>query len=201
MTKYQFEKEIQDRIELDTDQKIDIKDIKKIIETSEELIIELIATENSVRFDWGIIGGKSIAPHKVDGSSNVVDAMPDPYSFSFGRKGVPHVWFTRKAKFCTLIPAHEWFMNPENQYGKSWDKYKAEMEKDLGGEKFKHFLGLYGIPKAKDRKIVRREKQKIYEKFLEEKEKDPDYINPTDPFTFDEMKNLQIWKEGSLRGI
>lgn len=198
MTKYQFEKEIKDRIEADTGEKIDINDVKKIIETSENIIMELIATNESVKFSWGIIGGMVKEPKKITGSAQAT--APDPYFYSFAKSGTPFCLFGRNAKFCTLIPAHEWFMNPENQYGKAWDKYKKEMDEDLGGERFKHFLGLYGI-KRDERKEKREAQKKEYEEFKKNKEKDANYIQPTEPFTFEEMKKLPVWAEGSLRGI
>lgn len=194
MTKFQFEKEIQNRIEADTDKKINIDDVKRVVEESENLIMELIATNEEIRFSWGVIGGKVTLPKKLVGAAEPYGA--DPYNFSFAKTGVPFCRFGRNAKFCTLIPASEWFSDARNQYGAEWDSYKREIDKDFGGEKYKKFAGLYGLLRD-ERKELRPKLQKEYEKMI----KSPDYKKPTEPFSIDELKKYPIWAEGKERNL
>lgn len=194
MTKYQFEKEIQNRIETDTDKKIDINDIKKIIEQSEDLIMELIATGDSVRFSWGTIGGMNREPVKLKGMAEKTFA--DPYKYSFCRVGYPYCKFTRPARFCTLVPASEWFSDARNQYGKSWENYKKEIDEDYGGERFKKFAGMYGLRREERKELIPK-----LEKEYKEMVNAPDYKKPEDKFTIDELKKIPIWAEGSERKI
>lgn len=102
MTKAEMYKRIKDKTGVKTE------DVGLVIKAMENLVYEVIATDDSLKFSFGTIGGKDKPPHKISGQQQCYSG-----NWSHAKTGVPYIKWNDSVTVCEIIPPLDWF----NKFG------------------------------------------------------------------------------------
>lgn len=110
MTRAQFCKEIAER------SGISKETVAAVIAEEENLVYEIMATCDSIRYIWGTVSGIEKAPRRVGGMYRELDAIKKNSGWSNWKQGYPQIKWTKVAKVCDSRPPAEYFEQPEKRY-------------------------------------------------------------------------------------
>lgn len=110
MTKPEFVKELCERSEISKDKAM------LVISSFEDLINEIIATNDKIRFSFGIIQGVTHLPKEIKGKVGYSSRVKANGGWSSCKLGFPNIIWSKEAKFSTKINPWEWFEYVENRY-------------------------------------------------------------------------------------
>ncbi len=133
MTKRQFCARLAD------DTGLDLKTITKVFEAHEDLVMEVIATEDSINFSWGKIFGYFREPRKVHGIYKDKPGVIARGGWSNAKSGCPGIEWSKEAKAYTPIDPTELYCD--------WDEAKfttkaREYRKDRNMPEIAEYDGL-----------------------------------------------------------
>ena len=101
MTKRQFCVEIADRAGVDLDTAM------ALYEAHEDLVMEIIATEDEIKFTWGRIFGFFKEPQKIHGMFAELPSVKARDGWSLAKSGMPGIEWSKEAKQYTPIDPTE----------------------------------------------------------------------------------------------
>ena len=110
MTRTQFCKEIAER------SGIPRETVAAVIAEEENLVYEIMATCDSIRYIWGTISGIEKAPRRIGGMYREIDAVKKNFGWSNWKQGYPNVKWTKVSKVCDVRPPAEYFEQTEKRY-------------------------------------------------------------------------------------
>ena len=110
MTRAQFCKEIAERSGIPKDT------VAAVIAEEENLVYEIMATCDSIRYIWGTISGVERVPRRIGGMYREIDAVKKNFGWSNWKQGYPNVKWTKVAKVCDVRPPAEYFEQTEKRY-------------------------------------------------------------------------------------
>ena len=110
MTRTQFCKEIAERSGISKDV------VAAVIAEEENLVYEIMATCDSIRYIWGTISGVEKAPRRIGGMYREIDAVKKNSGWSNWKQGYPQVKWTKVSKVCDSRPPSEYFEQVEKRY-------------------------------------------------------------------------------------
>lgn len=132
MTRKAFEKAIS------LDAEVDLETVAKVLEAMEDLVFEVVALEDSVKFSFGTISGFTREPRKVSGFFSVHDTVLSNSGWSVALMGKPKIDWSYKIKHTTPMPPREYFELPENRYTTKARNFR----KDAGFPEIPEYEGL-----------------------------------------------------------
>lgn len=94
---------------------VPLEDVKKVVAEEQELINEIVALNDSIKFQWGRIYGVDRTPRRIAGSFRD-GAVRNNHGWSKWKTGVPKVQFSKKMLDCEVKPTEEYFELPENKF-------------------------------------------------------------------------------------
>ena len=110
MTRAQFCKEIAERSGIPKDT------VAAVIAEEENLVYEIMATCDSIRYIWGTISGVEKAPRRIGGMYREIEAVKKNSGWSNWKQGYPQVKWTKVSKVCDSRPPAEYFEQAEKRY-------------------------------------------------------------------------------------
>ena len=110
MTRPQFYKEIAERSGISKDV------VAAVIAEEENLVYEIMATCDSIKYIWGTISGIEKPPRRIGGMYREIEAVKKNSGWSNWKKGYPSVKWSKVSKVCDNYPPQEYFELPEKRY-------------------------------------------------------------------------------------
>lgn len=110
MTRPQFVKEIAERSGISQDA------VSKVIAEEENLVYEIMATCDFIKYIWGTVQGIEKPPKRIGGMYRELDAVRRNGGWSNWKKGYPSVKWSRVSKVCDNRPPAEYFEQTEQRY-------------------------------------------------------------------------------------
>ena len=133
MTKRQFCAELADRVG------IDLKTAMALFEEHENLVMEVIATEDSINFSWGKIFGYFREPRKVHGYYAEKEGVKARGGWSLAKSGLPGIEWSFDAKTFTPVDPVELYCEWEEA---KYTTKAREFRKDRGLPEIAEYDGL-----------------------------------------------------------
>lgn len=160
MRKSEFIKEIAERCDLTKDKSAEV------FQAFDDLINEVIATNDFVTFEFGTIEGKVSPPKELKGHIiNEEKAKANGY-WSNCRFGFPKITWSGDTRWCTIVRPKEWFEYVENRYSEEAKKFRERNslpEIDLNNEDITQIIRMPdNIREMYDRYLERLSKGKKY---------------------------------------
>lgn len=120
------------------DSELDYKTTKKVIENFEELMLDIIAMNDSIDLRFAIIGGYEKEPRKITGYYSVLRKVEKRHGWTVCKSGSPFCNFTKEANYYTPIDPEEFFARVDQKY-----KTKArQFRKDYNLPEIPEYEGL-----------------------------------------------------------
>lgn len=100
-----------------------------VFDAFNDIIMEIIATEDYVQLTWARVEGYCKEPVKIHGYYSETDTAKANRGWSWAKCGFPKITFTNQAKDCTVVSPEEYFNDwIENRYTTK----ASEFRKDAG---------------------------------------------------------------------
>ena len=122
MTRIQFCKEIAAR------SGVPRATVEAVIAEEENLVYEIMATCDFIKYIWGTISGEEKHPRRVGGKYREIQAVRENGGWSNWKIGYPTVKWTRAAKVCDIRKPKEYFEQFDKRYTTKARLFRKEAE-------------------------------------------------------------------------
>ena len=133
LTRQELVRNIQTRLNEEKGIKLKQEEIKAILELEEDEIYMCMASNDSMKYVWGTIGGKIKPPKKAGAWVADTQTVRKNAGWTRAKSGYPYIEWSNAAKICDCISPQEYFEMIENRYG-------------CEAREFRHMAGLPEIP-------------------------------------------------------